>query len=288
MAMRFPQVGPAIRKAFLVLAFLAVTSGGWARQTTPVASSDAGIVQQLGSSVTLDLGFLDEQGAAITLAQASGGRPFILALVYYRCPMLCNLILNGLLETLLAMGPTAGEDFNVVTVSFDPTEGPDLARAKKAHYLRAYGRPAGAAGWRFLSDDGRSARRLCEEAGFRISYDPRTRLYGHASAILVVTPGGRISRYFMGVDYPARDLRLSLVEASAGKIGRAADRLLLLCLEYDPVKGKYTLAVWRILRGLGIATVLGITALIALLSRRRPPPQGVPRSPGPATSPGEG
>jgi protein SCO1/2 len=252
------------------------------------SSDDAqkvGILQQLGSSVTMSLPFRDEHGGRVTLGEASGGKPFVLALVYYRCPMLCNLVLGGLLETLITLGPSAGEGFNVVTVSFDPAEGPPLAAAKKNHYLRAYGRPSGEAGWRFLSDTSGSAARLCREAGFGISYDPASGQYAHASAILVLTPEGKISRYFMGISYPARDLRLALTEASRGKIGSVADQLLLLCYRYDPAAGKYTLAVWRILRIAGLGTVLGIGLLIVRLSRRRaapPPQQPPPGTPSPA------
>src|SRR5262249_16892916 len=148
----------------------------------------AGIIQQLGSSVTMSHPFRDERGNPITLAEASGGRPFVLALVYYRCPMLCNLILGGLLESLIALGPSAGQEFNVVTVRFDPTEGPELALAKKNHYLRAYGRSSGDAGWRFLSDQSGSAARLLSETGFRVTYDTASGQYAHASAILILTP----------------------------------------------------------------------------------------------------
>jgi protein SCO1/2 len=233
-------------------------------------SSGVGISQQLGSSVSMGLPFRDERGNSITLGQASAGKPFVLALVYYRCPMLCNLVLGGVLETLLALEPAAGDQFGVVTVSFDPDEGPDLAAAKKLHYLRAYGRASGERGWRFLTDASGSAERLCRETGFRVSYNPTTRLYAHASAILVLTADGRISRYFMGVTYPARDVRLALVEASAGKIGSATDNLLLLCLQYDPLSGKYTVAVWRLLRVGGAVTVLLLGLLILMLSRQRP------------------
>jgi len=243
----------------------------------PLAAAD--LLQQLGSPVTMDLSFRGERGEPVTLREAAGGKPFILALVYYRCPMLCNLILGGLLETLTVLGPSAGEQFSVVTVSFDPREGPDLAAAKKAHYLRSYRRPAAESGWRFLTDRSGSAERLCRETGFRISYDPATGQYAHASAILVVTPDGRVSRYFPGVSYPARDLRLALVEASAGKIGTVSDRLLLLCFRYDPASGKYTLAIWRTLRAAGAATVLAIALLVFRLSRRSPRAAPAPATP---------
>jgi protein SCO1/2 len=258
---RKPGCGLALLGAFLCLA-------PPLRAQAPDPSGKAGIIQQLGSSVTMDLEFRDERGAPITLREASGGKPFVLALVYYRCPMLCNLILGGLLETLIALDPSAGEAFTVVTASFDPSEGPDLASAKKTHYLRAYGRPSGDSGWRFLSDKSGAAERLCRESGYRISYDAATRQYAHASAILVLTPEGKISRYFMGVTYPARDVRLALVEASRGKIGSVSDQLLLLCYSYDPAAGRYTLAVWRVLRIAGAVTALGIVLLIVRLSRR--------------------
>ncbi|HVR85352.1 MAG TPA: SCO family protein [Planctomycetota bacterium] len=258
----FRRLGTAVG-ALAILG--AQAPAGQARGGTP----GVGITQQLGSSVTMDLQFRDERGNPISLGEASAGKPFVLALVYYRCPMLCNLVLGGILETLVALEPDAGDRFSVVTVSFDPSEGPDLASAKKQHYLRAYGRPSGERGWRFLSDRAGSAERLCRETGFRVSFDPVTRQYAHASAILVLTPDGRISRYLMGVTYPARDLRLALVEASAGKIGTATDQLLLLCLQYDPRAGKYTLAVWKLLRIGAAVTVFALLALILVLSRKR-------------------
>jgi protein SCO1/2 len=268
------------KKAFALALFLACAPADPAAHAAPQSDPKAGIVQQLGSSVTMNLAFRDERGNAITLQEAAGGKPFVLALVYYRCPMLCNLILGGLLETLVTLGPSAGEEFSVVTASFDPSEGSDLAAAKKGHYLRAYGRPSAEAGWRFLSDASGSAERLCRETGFRISYDPVSRQYAHASAILVLTPEGKISRYFMGVNYPARDLRLALVEASQGRIGTVSDQLLLLCYRYDAAAGKYTLAVWRMLRVAGAATVIGIGLLVLWLSRRRARPAPARVAPG--------
>jgi protein SCO1/2 len=262
--------------AFLPLVCAGLCSGALLQTTppSPTGPLGAGLLQQLGSQVTMDLPLRDERGDAITLREAAGGKPFVLALVYYRCPMLCNLILGGLLETLVSLGPTAGEQFTVVTVSFDPAEGPDLAAAKKAHYVRGYGRPAGYSGWRFLCDASGSAARLCRETGFRVSLDPSTGQYAHASAILVLTPAGLISRYFMGVSYPARDVRLALVEASAGKIGAFADQILLFCFRFDPSAGKYTLAVWNLLRAGAAVTVLGLGVLLLRLSRR--PPAKIP------------
>lgn len=227
------------------------------------------IDQRVGETVTLDAAFVDETGAALTLRRAADSKPVILALVYYRCPMLCTLELNGLLQSLQELSLSAGEAFTVIAVSFDPREGPDLARGKKAQVVKSYGRPAAERGWRFLTGGAEAVERLCRETGFRATLDPATGLYGHGSAMILLTPDGRISRYLFGVTYPVRELRLSLVEASAGTIGTATDQFLLLCLQYDPATGRYGPAVTRILQAFAVATVLALGLLIRRLSRRR-------------------
>jgi protein SCO1/2 len=243
-----------------------------------VPIQSVGIDQRVGEKLSLDLAFRDEGGAPVTLREAIRGKPTVLALVYYRCPMLCTLVLNGLLQALVDMTPSAGEQFNVVAVSFDPSEEAELARAKKAHYLKAYGRASAGDGWRFLTGGSDSISRLCRETGFRISYDPVTRQYAHGSALIILTPEGAISRYLFGVSFPTRELRLSLVEASAGKIGTATDQFLLLCMRYDVATGKYGLAITRILQAAAAATVLVLGGLLVALSRRRKlaPPDPVP------------
>jgi len=233
---------------------------------------DVGIDQRLGSSLTLDAAFRDEHGERTTLREASAGKPIVLALVYYRCPLLCNEVLRGLRDALVGMDARAPLPFSIVTVSFDPQEGPDLAAARKARTIKGSGRSGENAGWRFLTGDAEVLERLCAEAGFRILYDPATRQYAHATALVVLTPQGRISRYLMGVTYSSRDLRLAVREASDGKIGGLADGLLLLCLQYDPSTGKYSLAVWRLLRSASLATVLGLVVLLVLLNRRKRAP----------------
>jgi len=238
--------------------------------------SEVGIDQRVGETVSLGLTLRDERGAEMTLREAIGGKPTVLALVYYRCPMLCTLILNGLLQSMLEIDFTAGEKFNIVTVSFDPAEGPELARAKKSHYLKAYGRPAAEEGWHFLTGAKEPLDRLCRETGYRISADPSTGQFAHGSAVVLLTPEGRISRYLFGVSYPARELRLSLVEASAGKIGTATDQFLLLCMRYDAATGRYGLAITRILRIAAAATVVGLAGLLVALSRRAKKPQPDP------------
>jgi protein SCO1/2 len=254
---------------------LCLAASGFARaDETPAlgtAPQDVGIDQRVGERLSLDAVFRDESGAPLTLREASGGKPTILALVYYRCPMLCTQVLNGLLQTLLELAPSAGEQFNVVTVSFDPDEDAELARAKKARYLRSYGRASAQRGWRFLTGGKDAVTRLCRETGFRISYDPATRQFAHGSALIILTPEGAISRYLFGITFPVRELRLSLVEASAGKIGTATDQFLLLCMRYDTATGRYGLAVTRILQVAALATLLGLGLLVVRLSRRRRP-----------------
>lgn len=236
---------------------------------------EVGIDQRVGETVSLGLTFRDERGADLTLREAIGGKPTVLALVYYRCPMLCTLILNGLLQSLLEIEDSAGDRFNVIAVSFDPSEGPELARAKKNHYLKAYGRTVAEDGWRFLTGPRDPIDRLCRETGFRISPDPATGQFAHGSALVLLTPEGRISRYLFGVSYPARELRLSLVEASGGKIGTATDQFLLLCMRYDAATGRYGLAITRILRIAAATTVLGLVGLLWALARRgRKSPSG--------------
>lgn len=228
---------------------------------SPPPPDAVGIDQRLGASVTLDAVFRDEHGGLTTLRDAAGGKAILLVLVYFRCPVLCNQILSGLQEAVIGMDLRSGEHYRVLAVSFDPREGPDLAAARKARSMKALGSTGREMDWRFLTGTAEATERLCREAGFRVLYDPGTGLYTHGSTLVVLTAQGRISRYFMGVTYRPRDVKLAIEEASDGKIGRLADRLLLLCYQYDPASGKYTLAVWKLLR----AASLGTLALLVLL-----------------------
>jgi protein SCO1/2 len=232
---------------------------------SPPSPEAVGIDQRLGSAVTLDAVFRDEHGAPTTLREAAGGKPILLVLVYYRCPMLCNQILNGLQEAVVGMNLRSGEHFRVLAVSFDPRETADLAAGRKARCLKALGSAGHERDWRFLTGTAEATERLCRETGFRVLYDAGTSLYTHASALLVLTPQGRISRYFMGITYRPRDVKLAIEEASEGKVGRLSDRILLLCYQYDPASGRYTLAVWRLLRAAAIATVTVLVLLIGIL-----------------------
>jgi protein SCO1/2 len=231
----------------------------------PELLKDVGIDQKLNDTIPLNLTFRDERGNTVELAQYFGSKPVILSLVYYSCPMLCTQILNGLDRSLKNIPMTIGTDFNVVTVSIDPTERPVLADAKHELYVGMYGRPGAAEGWHFLTGDEPQIKRLADAVGFRYAYDSDSKMYAHASAIMVLTPEGKISRYFYGVSYPERDLRLGLVDASEGKIGSPVDAVLLFCYHYDPHTGKYGLLISRVIQLAGALTVLfGGIALVIL------------------------
>jgi protein SCO1 len=246
-----------------------------ARATTTIGQSplgppvpDVGIDQHLDQNVPLDLAFRDEQGRAARLGDYFGDKPVVLVLAYYQCPMLCTQVLNGLTRTASALPWPAGEKYRIVVVSIDPTETAELAAAKKRTYLKLYTYRNTAAGWSFLTGDEANIKRLADAVGYRYRYDPVTRQYAHGSGIMVLTPGGKLSRYFYGIDYPTRDLRLALVEASEGKIGSPVDQVLLLCFHYDPLTGKYGLAIMNVLRVLGAATVAALGSFIVINVRR--------------------
>jgi protein SCO1/2 len=228
--------------------------------------------QNLNAQLPLDTVLRDESGRDVKLAEFFGRRPVVLLFVYYECPMLCTLELNGLVRNLRTLSLTAGKEFDVVAVSIDPTETPALARAKKRGYVKRYGRPGSEAGWHFLTGEGPAVRRLADTVGFKYVYDERSKQYAHPAGLVVVTPQGRLARYVYGVDFPASNLRWALVEASAGKIGSPVDKLLLMCFHYDPSTGRYNFAVMSAVRLLGAATVACLAAYVtvnALRDRRR-------------------
>ncbi len=211
----------------------------------------------------------DEVGRAVRLSDYFGKRPVVLALVYYNCPMLCTQVLNGLVSSLKVMSLVPGRDFDVVAVSFDARDKPSDAAAKKNAYLTHYNRPGTDGGWHFLTGDAASIAAVAQAVGFRYRYDADRDQFAHASAITVATPEGRVSRYLYGIEYAPRDLRLALVEASAGKIGTPADQVLLYCFHYDPKTGKYGAVVLNIVRLAGAATVLALAVSVFLMTRRR-------------------
>jgi len=235
----------------------------------PGALQGVGIDQKLDAQVPLDLLFRDEAGSAVPLsAFFQGHKPVILALVYYRCPMLCTQILNGLESSLKAVTFDPGRDFEVVSVSFDPKDTPEIAAAKKQMYLRRYGRANTANGWHFLTGEPSNIRVLADAVGFHYKYDPATDQFAHASGVMVLTPGGRLSRYFYGVEYAPRDLRLGLVEASQNKIGSPVDQILLFCYHYDPATGKYGAMAMNLVRFAGAAFVLVCGTFLLIVFRR--------------------
>jgi protein SCO1/2 len=228
-----------------------------------------GIDQRLNERLPLSLPFRDEAGRAVTLGDYFGKRPVVLALVYYNCPMLCTQVLNGLVASLNVMSLEAGRDFDVLAVSFDTRETPAMAAAKKEAYLSRYKHPASASGWHFLTGDAPSVAALTKAAGFRYRYDEKLDQFAHASAVVVLTPEGRLARYFYGIEYAPRDLRLGLVEASEGRIGTPVDQLLLYCFHYDPASGKYGAVVVNIVRLAGLTTIVLLAVFFAAARRGR-------------------
>lgn len=262
------------------------TRPGEGQGALPLIVQDAGIDQRLNDQVPLDLEFTDDAGRTVRLADYAGQRPLVLALVYYKCPMLCNQVLNGLVASLKVLKLEPGRDFEIVVVSFNPNETTDLAAAKRANYLKDYGRPGTDAGWHFLTGAQSPILRLTSAVGFRYVWDEPSKQFVHASGIMLLTPQGRLSRYFYGVEYSPRDLRLGLIEASQNRIGNLVDQVLLYCYHYDPATGKYSVVAMNVLRLAGILTVLAIVTYILVSLRREPARRVEPLAS--ASSPGSG
>jgi protein SCO1/2 len=236
----------------------------------PPALREVSIEQKLNQQLPLELIFRDESGAPVKLQQYFGKKPVVLSLVYYSCPRLCTQVLNGMVTTFKVLPLKIGEEFEVVTVSFDPRETAALAAAKKktyVEYLPAESQAGATKGWHFLTADESTVKQLADAAGFRYYFDEETDQFAHSSAIMVANPQGKLSHYFYGIEYSARDLRLALVESAANKIGTPVDKLLLFCYRYDPVKGKYGAVVMNMVRLGGILTLIGMVALFFVLRR---------------------
>jgi protein SCO1/2 len=229
---------------------------------------EVGFDQKLGTQLPLDLSFRDDNGKEVRLAELFGRRPVILAPVYYRCPLLCNQLLNGLTRSLKPVSLGVGNDFDVVAFSIAPDETPELAGQKKAAYVEQYGRPGSATGWHFLTGDAASIASLAEAIGFRYTFNPTTKLYAHAAGVVIATPDGHIARYFYGIDFPPKELENELARAKAGQISTPIGRLLLLCYDYDAATGKYTLSILRLLRITGTATVISLLGYMFVMFRR--------------------
>ena len=243
-------------------------SAGIPSSQMPGILSKVSFDQRLNEPLPLDLHFKDEAGRDVRLGEFFGWRPVILAFVYHECPMLCTQVLNGLTTSLMLLDETVGREFDVVVVSFDPRETPALASGKKKSTLDRYRRPESASGWHFLTGDEPSIKALTAAAGFRYAWDDKTRQFAHPSGIVIATPPGKLSRYFFGIEYAARDVKFALIESSAGRIGNAIDQLLLYCYHYDPATGSYGFVAMAAVRLGGAVTLLALVGFVFVSIRR--------------------
>jgi protein SCO1/2 len=246
---------------------MATTAAAQQRIAVKDLARRIGLDQRLGEQVPLDLTFKNARGETIRLADLVHDRPVILSLVYFRCPMLCTQVLNGVLKTSQSLSLDLGDDYDIISVSIDPRETSEQAAKKKERYVASYRRDGADRGWHFLTGEQTQIERLAAAVGYRYEYDPRSDQYAHPSGIVVLTPTGRIARYYYGIDYPPRDVRLGLVESSAGSIGTPVDQILLLCFHYDPATGKYGLVISRVLQAAGTATALALGGYLLAMYR---------------------
>lgn len=267
--------------AAAVLALCVLTLPAWGQGITqgimsppasvrPPGLKNVGIEQHLDQQIPPGLRFRDESGKAVQLGDYFGKKPMILNLVYYQCPMLCGEVLSGLNSALRVLKFDVGREFDVLTISFDPKETSEMAAAKKIEYLKRYGRPGADAGWHFLTGPAASIDALTNAAGFQYQYDSKSGQFAHATAIMLLTPEGRISQYYYGVEFAPKDLRLGLIQASQNKIGTVVDQVLLYCYHYDPDTGKYGAIISRVLQLAAGATVLILGAFLVVMFRMGP------------------
>ena len=260
------------RKSFaanlLALVCALAVAAPLAAQSTAQVIQQVKFEQRIGNPLPLELTFRDEAGETVQLARYFGKKPVVVALVYYECPMLCTFILNGLVKSLKPLTFEPGREFEIVVVSFNPRETPQLAAQKKQTYLEEYKRVHTWAGWHFLTGDVENIRKLTDAAGFHYIYDEGEKQYAHASGIMVAKPDGKLFRYFYGIEYAPRDLKLALIEASTEKIGTPVDQVLLFCFHYDPQTGKYGVLITRIIRVAGTATVVAVGLMLFVMFRR--------------------
>jgi protein SCO1/2 len=237
----------------------------------PTALKAVGIEQKLGNQLPLETVLKDEDGRDVKLGEYfKSGRPVVLVFAYYECPMLCTQVLNGVTGSLKGINLNAGKDFDVVAISFDPrdNERPDLAKNKKANYLERYNRPGTESGWHFLTANEDSIKAVTDAAGFKYQWDDKTQQFAHAAGVMVVTPEGKMSRYFYGIDYAPKDIKFGIMESAQEKVGTPAEQLLLYCYHYDPATGTYGFAILRLMRLAGIATLLGMGAMAFVFWKR--------------------
>jgi len=247
----------------LVLSAFAQVQTAW----RPALLRRVGIDQKMGAQLPINVPFNDEAGHPVTLSRYLG-KPVILALVYYQCPSLCNMVLNGVLRSVKSIPMTAGREYNIVAVSFDPRETSEMAAEKQISYIKGYDRAGAQGGWHFLTGPEASSKTLADAVGFHYAYDAVSNQYAHGSAIVLLTPEGRVARYFYGIDYPARDVRLGLVEASNRRIGSTVDAVMLYCYHYDPSNGKYGMVIMNVLRMAGFLTVAILAGFMIVMFRR--------------------
>ncbi len=240
--------------------------------TPPRLPGEVSIQQKLNAQLPIDLMFRDESGNVVRLREYFRGKPVVLNFMYYRCPMLCSMVMEGLSSALTELKFDVGKQFDVITVSIDPRDMPQQAALKKDKYIKRYGRLGAASGWHFLTGSESSIHLLTRAVGFHYAYDPEHDQFAHGTVLIVSTAQGRLSRYLYGFEYKARDLRLALVEASANKIGTATDQLLLLCYHYDPATGKYSRSAMNFMRAGGIATIVSLAGFIIMMIRRERKP----------------
>jgi protein SCO1/2 len=267
----------------LLFAALAASPGPlWAQQpdnVKPTILREIGFDQNLGDTVPLDVPFRDETGKAVRLRDYfTSGRPVVLNLVYYDCPMLCTVTLSGMASALKELRFDAGKEFEVITLSFDPQEGPEQAAAKKAQFMARYKRPEAEKGWHFLTGELSAIHRVTKAVGFRYVWDQASRQFAHPAGTVVLTSEGKIARYLFGVEYAPRDLRLAIIEASANRIASPVDQVLLACYQYDPAAGRYSASILKIVRLAGLATVAGLVTFILVNLRRERARRIAPRA----------
>lgn len=272
LTLTFRGIEPGVRRtlavaARLACAYLACAIAAFADMPRPAMLEGVGVDEKVGRPVDLNLTFTAENGYPVALKEFfHSGKPVILDLVYYKCPMLCNMVLNGQTQTLREIPWTAGNEFEIVTISIDPQEGFDLAREKKRLYLGSYDRPA--ANWHFLTDYQGHSKQLAEQVGFNYRYDERIEQFAHAAAIMILTPDGKMARYLYGARFKSRDMRLALTEASEGKGKFSIEKLLLFCYHYDPKSGSYTLFATNVMRLGGLLTVLILGTVVWRLFKK--------------------
>ncbi len=253
--------------SIILAAFALAASSLQAQYARPKLTKDVGIDQKLQAPVPLDLTFRDESNQLVPLRTYFGDKPVVLELVYFNCTSLCPMSINESITSLKRVALEPAKDYDVVVVSFDPADTPEIARKKKAEYAAQFGRPSFNAGWHFLTGTQDSISRLASAVGFRYRWDAGTKQFVHAGAIMVATPEGKLSRYFYGIQYAPQDLRMALVDAAQHKIGSPVDYVLLFCFHYDATQGKYTLAVVNLLKLAGGVTLLALSVLLLYLMR---------------------